>query len=682
MSVSNSSSENAYFPNRWLEGAYDEAISLDEEGVEALCPSYVELLEITSRYEDQEMLGKGALKVVYRTYDLRTRRWLALARLRDDRGPEYYDLFVHEAWLTASLKHPNIIDVHDTGVDSEGLPFFTMDLKGNQSLADFVKAGQELSSLLIVFSKICDAMAYAHSKGVVHLDLKPENIQVSQFGEVLVCDWGLGKMVGNQDVEMLHRREVAELDNMTLLGQVKGSPGYMAPEQVAATVDKDQRADIFALGCLLHFILTGEAPFVGAVSEVLEKTERAEFPLLKVRFPELKIPASLLAVVVKALALKPRDRYQTALELQDEIQNYLKGYSTAAERPSWLRESFLFVRRNRFVVGVTLLAVMTLTALGFHFGQRLERQNDLASAERDRATEFETEAGKVAGRYQAILDQTEAEKVQFLETLVGSSNRMKNIGIFTRPGFTVRECQKLIDAAFMLDPDHLGARTQQVSLDCITLNFKRVIEDTERFGENDPDYLAYAQAFPAFAYDERRRPSAQDLATFYEKAGEISSEHPFLMERIAAYDFAHHKDRKNYLPVVHALLGYLNGGSDRVELVYDPANSVLRVWSDQKLRTRLLQLRGSGKCLLRFLCFRNLKLELSRPFNLQNLAGLSIETLDLRACEKLIIKQKLDLPNLRMIIMTPAQIDKGLLHEFIEASQPFEVKELAVGQKK
>ena len=103
--------------------AYQEATRLDEKGLGGLCPSYMELSEISTRYEDEKLLGKGGVKEVFKTFDNRTRRWVAMARLRDERGPEFFDLFVNEAWLTSSLKHPNIISVHDVGIDFSGRPF-------------------------------------------------------------------------------------------------------------------------------------------------------------------------------------------------------------------------------------------------------------------------------------------------------------------------------------------------------------------------------------------------------------------------------------------------------------------------------------------------------------------------------------------------------------------------------
>jgi len=264
---------DSYQNDHRLIQAYEEATCLDQEGLKTLCPSYAELSETSTRYANETLIGKGGIKQVYRIFDNRTRRWVAIARLRDDRGPEHFDLFVNEAWMTSSLKHPNIINVHDVGIDSDGRPFFTMDLKGNRTLADLIKADdQERRALLEVFLKICDAMAYAHSREIIHLDLKPANIQSDAFGEVLVCDWGLSKIVSDKEEASPLNSSSELLDNMTLVGEVKGSPGFMAPEQVEKSGRKDHRTDIFSLGCILHTILTGESPFTGSHRSILDAT--------------------------------------------------------------------------------------------------------------------------------------------------------------------------------------------------------------------------------------------------------------------------------------------------------------------------------------------------------------------------------------------------------------------------
>ncbi|MHC5082251.1 MAG: serine/threonine-protein kinase, partial [Planctomycetota bacterium] len=191
--------------------------------------------------------------------------------------------FVEEAQVTGQLEHPNIVPVHELGLDAEGKVYFTMKLVRGESLDAIIDAVADkdpeairkysLSHLLQVFLKVCDAMAFAHSKGVVHRDLKPENVMVGRFGEVLVMDWGLAKVKGHEDraeeewVETIRSEKEA---GRTLSGEVMGTPSYMPPEQAAGKVERvDERSDVFALGAVLYKILTHEAPYTGiSVEEV------------------------------------------------------------------------------------------------------------------------------------------------------------------------------------------------------------------------------------------------------------------------------------------------------------------------------------------------------------------------------------------------------------------------------
>jgi serine/threonine-protein kinase len=359
-----------YQPKRRLKGAYAEATLLNDAGLRALCPSYIELAGSSVRFQDSVLLGKGAVKDVFKTFNHHTQRWVAMARLREDRGPEFYDLFVHEAWLTASLNHPNIITIHDAGVDEAGRPFFTMDLKGKSSLANRIEQHKSEASrdLLQVFMKVCDAVAYAHSKGIIHLDLKPENIQADEFGEVLVCDWGLAKQVGEAvEGEDELPRSLRPIDNMTLMGEIKGSLGFMAPEQVIPGSVKDRRTDVFALGCLLHLIVAGEPPFTGTPNEILEATRTGKVKPPRQKYPERHIPEALEAVIMKATARSPADRYASAETLRDEIFNFLVAIRRWPKNPvffgkpafSWpatdCRWRLLFVRSLLFPSRVSCL---------------------------------------------------------------------------------------------------------------------------------------------------------------------------------------------------------------------------------------------------------------------------------------------------------------------------------------
>jgi len=325
---------------------YDGAdMAFDDEGVE---------YQDRERYTDFSPLGKGAIKEVKKCYDLATKRFVAYATVREDIDRNFNDYFLHEAWLTASLKHPNIIKVLDIGEDKEtGRSYFTMDLKANRTLKDVVAEGASLRELLSIYSLICNAMAYAHSEKVLHLDLKPDNIQCDRFGEVLVCDWGLWK-------SLTHEGEERDFDRVeTLMGEVKGSLGYLAPEQVTGLGEKSTLTDIFSLGCILYFILAGEAPYVGEKKEVLERTANEELKPFRHRYPERDIPRALEAVVIKAMSLVPNERYASVDELLEELHCYFDRGVTIAERPTvWRRLVLLLSRHMQMTVAVVVFTFL------------------------------------------------------------------------------------------------------------------------------------------------------------------------------------------------------------------------------------------------------------------------------------------------------------------------------------
>jgi len=208
--------------------------SLDEQEPpeRPVCDS---LSEVDDRYSGFTEIARGGMKRIYKVFDSKINRYVAYAKLHPNSPRELHDPFVREARLTALLEHPNIISVHDIGITDEDTPYFTMELKPGQSLAKLVSENMKeerggmnkpedkalsqdkssdfifhtssfrnsVNQLLEMFLKVCDAISYAHSKNVIHLDLKPDNVQIGEFGEVIVCDWGLGKIIGDKDIEGL-----------------------------------------------------------------------------------------------------------------------------------------------------------------------------------------------------------------------------------------------------------------------------------------------------------------------------------------------------------------------------------------------------------------------------------------------------------------------------------------------
>ena len=368
------------------------------------------LIKPGERYSDRDLIATGGMKCIYRVFDKKTGRHVALAELKHDMAPRVYEAFLMEARLTGILEHPNIITIHDIGIYEDKKPYFTMELKIGDSLGEILKKIRNepqkytdefpLIDLLNIFIRICDAISYAHSRSVIHLDLKPDNIQIGSFGEVLVCDWGLGKILGEADLDDYETQKLNPdlLNDITLTGQIKGTPGYMAPEQIHKKVDKSEKCDIYALGAILYSLLTKEAPLSGDTEEILQKTLGGE-----INPPDTiskNIPRSLSAVVMKALATEPDSRYSNVNEMRNDVHQYLLGHSTPAENAGLLTEATLFFKRHLAICLISF-AFIFLGCLG----------TALFIKGLNQSIENETRAREIAERQEAkaLIAQEQAE---------------------------------------------------------------------------------------------------------------------------------------------------------------------------------------------------------------------------------------------------------------------------------
>lgn len=338
---------------------------------------YKTFTDLKSRYTEVEAIASGGMKKIYRAYDQKTGRFIALAKVKEDMSVEHYGPFIAEARLTAALQHPNIINIHEIGFDDQEEPYFTMDLKLGDSLADILRKLDDgnsdylerysQQSLLMIFLKVCDAISYSHSQEILHLDIKPENIQVGEHGEVQLCDWGLARYTGEieRSSEVLLDQDF--LNGQTLDSEIKGTPGYLAPERISKKYDRSEQTDIYALGALLYSILTYKRPFEGSLDDILLKTVNGDLIPPKERSPKLLLSDSLNAIVIKAMALEPIDRYSSARELIIDINKHLDGFSTQAENAGIAKELSLFYKRNRRVCNLSISFLISLMFIALLF---------------------------------------------------------------------------------------------------------------------------------------------------------------------------------------------------------------------------------------------------------------------------------------------------------------------------
>ena len=322
-----------------------------------------ELRQGGSRYDDPIHINEGGMKDIYSVQDSTTGRRVALAVLKKESVDLIKENFLREARITAFLQHPNIMPVYDIGIDDENTPYFTMKLSRGESLQQIINKLRQnrteyrkkypLSALIQIFRKVCDAVASAHAKGVIHLDIKPDNIQISNYGEVLLCDWGLSKIT-NADIEApeslsdMDSLDMSEVSSVTRHDEIKGTPGYMAPEQANPRKGRrDSRTDTFALGAVLYSLLTLEFPFIGKTAkDITRKTVQGKIVPPRKRSPAREIPASLEAVVMKAMSRKPVDRYSSADDIIEDIDSWQNGFATDAEDAGVFKQLILLYKRN------------------------------------------------------------------------------------------------------------------------------------------------------------------------------------------------------------------------------------------------------------------------------------------------------------------------------------------------
>jgi serine/threonine-protein kinase len=276
-----------------------------------------------------EVIGTGGIGEVIKALDLRVGRDVAIKRLRTTSpSAEEVTRFLREARIQARLDHPAVAPVHDVGHDREGRPFFTMKRLAGTTLSMVLSAPEpNRPRLLRAFVEVCQAIDYAHARGVVHRDLKPHNIMLGDYGDVYVLDWGLARVVG-EAVEGVSE-DLADNDLDT--GDLLGTPGYMAPEQLKRLGDTGRPSDIYALGAILFEILAGEPLHPRGQPAVQSTLDGRAVASPAKRKPERSIPPELDALCVAMLSMDATTR-PTARRVAERVEAYLDGDRDVARR--------------------------------------------------------------------------------------------------------------------------------------------------------------------------------------------------------------------------------------------------------------------------------------------------------------------------------------------------------------
>jgi eukaryotic-like serine/threonine-protein kinase len=312
-----------------------------------------------TKYTFIKELARGGMGTVYLAEDTELNRQVAIKVLST---PELTDdmrrRMIREARIVARLEHPGIVPVHDVGVLPDGRVFYAMKFVRGVRLDEYAANNESIKDRLRKFQSVCDAVAFAHAHGVIHRDLKPQNIMIGSFGEVLVLDWGVAKILRDERAAVSSEADTLIRDGSkgdsvdTTHGTIIGTRQYMSPEQARGEIDQlDDRADIYSLGAVLYFLLTNEAP--------KEARPRA-------LNPAVTKPAE--AVCLKAMARERSQRYASAAEVSADVGRLLDAEPVAAYRENAYEKVSRWVSKNRFLV--LLVLAYLLMRIFFIFSSR------------------------------------------------------------------------------------------------------------------------------------------------------------------------------------------------------------------------------------------------------------------------------------------------------------------------
>ena len=293
----------------------------------------------TRRYTDRDLIGRGGMGEVRLCHDGTVGRDVAMKIIRTDGGglsQEQLGRFLREARIQGQLEHPASVPVYDLGVDDRGELFFTMKrVRGTslESVFEHLASGDvafekqySRRKLLSAFVQVCMAVDFAHRRGVLHRDLKPANIMLGDFGEVYILDWGIAKIMHDADAGVAASTSGIDLEQ-TAVGTLVGSPGYMSPEQCRGDGSElTSASDTYSLGAILYEILTlTRMHEASSVMKLLVMTIENKVIPPSERAPEREIPPELDRVCLRAVATNPKERFESARALSDEIEAYLDG---------------------------------------------------------------------------------------------------------------------------------------------------------------------------------------------------------------------------------------------------------------------------------------------------------------------------------------------------------------------
>lgn len=402
------------------------------------------------RYINEQFLAEGSIKQVYKVTDTYCERDVALARIKED----IFDFqqtvdFIREVQVTSRFEHPHIIRIYNIGI-TDGVPWFTMELTSGTTLNDVIRNGElHFSQKLDILLDLCSAIQYAHERDVLHLDIKPDNISVGSGGQILVGDWGIAS-------SLVVRENDDITGSDTMHGYMKGTPGFMAPEQIKGDYLPSPQTDIYAIGSLFYHLLTGEHSVIGDTTHALiTSTVNGRLKDMK----HASIPARLGPIISKCLSTIPSQRYSSILELQSDIEKFRAGFATQAESTSLSSLAKLFIQRHKRGCIAAALLVLSVIGAVFFYIQEIKERELIAETERAKTLEL---LERVQENERHLKHQAE----DYAYDLLGRSRAQLSLG-------NVERAYKSAASALELFPEDPQVQSRYGFLSFLTQRFKQ-----------------------------------------------------------------------------------------------------------------------------------------------------------------------------------------------------------------